>query len=179
VFGSVAGTLLFVIVIISCLGTLNGLMIGSVRGLYALAARNQGPKPEIFISLDQKTNMPANSAIVGLMFCMLWLAYFFGANLDGVKWFGAFSFDSSELPIITLYGAYIPVFLQMIKKEQDLSVFKRVVMPVLAILSCLFMVAAAIIGHGMAVVYYLIIFSVMMLAGVVFERRANPVADNK
>jgi len=179
VFGGVAGTLLFVIVIISCLGTLNGLMIGSVRGVYSLAARNQGPNPEVFISLDQKTNMPGNSAVVGLMFCMLWLAYFFGANLDGVKWFGAFSFDSSELPIITLYGAYIPVFIRMITREQDLSVFKRVVMPVLAILSCLFMVGAAIISHTMAVVYYLIIFAVMMLAGVVFQRRANPAAGGK
>ncbi|MDD2562014.1 MAG: amino acid permease [Eubacteriales bacterium] len=179
VFGSVAGTLLFVFVIISCLGTLNGLMIGSIRGIYALAARNQGPKPEVFVSLDGKTNMPGNSAIIGLMFCMLWLAYFFGANLDGVKWFGAFSFDSSELPIITLYGAYIPVFLRMVKKERDLPVFKRVVMPILAILSCLFMVAAAIIGHGMAVVYYLVVFSVIMLAGTMFHRRADPVSGKK
>ena len=154
-------------------------MIGSIRGIYALAARNQGPKPEVFVSLDGKTNIPGNSAIIGLMFCMLWLAYFFGANLDGVKWFGAFSFDSSELPIITLYGAYIPVFLRMVKKERDLPVFKRVVMPILAILSCLFMVAAAIIGHGMAVVYYLVVFSVIMLAGTMFHRRADPVSGKK
>jgi len=31
----------------------------------------------------------------------------------------------------------------------------------------------------MAVVYYLIIFAVMMLAGVVFQRRANPAAGCK
>ena len=171
VFGQVAGTLLFVFVIISCLGTLNGLMIGSIRGLYSLGARGEGPRPDIFTSLDQKTNMPANSAVVGLMVCMAWLAYFFGANLDGVSWFGAFSFDSSELPIITLYAGYIPVFLQMIKKEKDLPFFKRVLMPVLAILSCLFMVAAAIIGHGMAVVYYLIIFAAIMGTAVIFEKK--------
>ena len=171
VFGSVAGTLLFVFVIISCLGTLNGLMIGSIRGLYSLSARGEGPRPEVFISLDHKTNMPANSAVVGLLICMAWLAYFFGATLDSVRWFGAFSFDASELPIITLYAAYIPVFIRMIKKEKDLSFFKRVLMPVLGILSCLFMVAAAIIGHGMAVAYYLAIFAVIMLAGVLFEKR--------
>ena len=146
-------------------------MIGSIRGLYSLSARGEGPKPEVFISLDHKTNMPANSAVVGLLICMAWLVYFFGANLDSVRWFGAFSFDSSELPIITLYAAYIPVFIRMIKKEKDLSFFKRVLMPVLGILSCLFMVAAAIIGHGMAVAYYLAIFAVIMLAGVLFEKK--------
>lgn len=171
VFGTVAGTLLFVFVIISCLGTLNGLMIGSVRGLYALGVRNQGPSPSIFTSIDQQTNMPSNSAIVGLLLCMAWLAYFFGANLDGVKWFGNFSFDSSELPIITLYGAYVPIFIQMMKKEKDLPVAKRFILPFLAILSSLFMVAAAIIGHGMAVAYYLVIFAVIMLVGTFFEKR--------
>ena len=44
-------------------------------------------------------------------------------------------------------------------------------MPVLAILSCLFMVAAAIIGHGMAVVYYLIIFAAIMGTAVIFEKK--------
>lgn len=171
VFGPLMGSLLFVFVIISCLGTLNGVMIGSVRGLYSLSVRGKGPSPELYNSLDEKTNMPANSAIVGLLICMLWLAYFFGANLDGVSWFGAFSFDSSELPIITLYAAYIPVFIRMMQKEKDLSTMKRLVMPALSILSCLFMVAAAIIGHGMAVVYYLVIFAVIMLAGAVFEKR--------
>ena len=171
VFGSVAGTLLFVFVIISCLGTLNGLMIGSIRGLYSLSARQEGPRPDMFISLDEKTNMPANSAVIGLMVCMAWLVYFFGANLDGASWFNPFSFDSSELPIITLYAGYIPVFIRMMQKEKDLSAFKRGLMPLLSILSCLFMVAAAVIGHGMAVAYYLVIFAAIMLTGAFFEKK--------
>jgi len=163
-FGMLGGSLIFVFVIISCLGTLNGLMIGCTRGMYALAVRNWGPKPQTFIQVDQATNMPANSSVLGLLLCSFWLLYFYGANLTD-PWFGPFCFDTSELPIVTLYAAYIPIFAMMMKKENTLSVFKRFVMPALSILGCVFMVVAACLAHGMDVVYYLIVFIVIMLIG--------------
>lgn len=171
IFGSVAGSLIFVFVIISCLGTLNGLMMGCTRGMYALGVRNSGPKPEAFIQVDKATNMPGNSSIIGLLLCAFWLMYFYGANLSDPLWFGVFCFDTSELPIVTLYGGYIPIFLMMMKKETDLSSFKRFVMPVLSVLGCVFMVVAAIFAHGWAVFYYLIIFAVIMLIGVAFRSK--------
>ncbi len=165
VFSEAAGTIIFVIVVISCLGTLNGLMLGCTRGMYALAARKEGPRPELFGSVDKATNMPSNSAIFGLLLCGFWLFYFYGSNLAG-PWFGPFSFDTSELPIVTLYAFYIPVFILMMKKEKDLNVFKRFVMPSLAILGCIFMIVAACFAHRMAVVYYLIIFAAVMAIGI-------------
>ena len=150
IFGSVGGSLLFVFVIISCLGTLNGLMLGCTRNMYALAVRNTGPLPKTFSQVDNVTNMPTNSSIFGLLLCSFWLLYFYGANLTA-PWFGPFCFDTSELPIITLYGAYIPIFLNLMKRERSFSTLNRFVMPTLSILGCLFMVIAAIFAHGMAV----------------------------
>ncbi len=167
-FGTVGGTILMAFIVVSCLGTCNGLMLGCVRGIYSLAARNEGPKPDVFIQVDKYTNMPANSCIIGLLFCGAWLLYFFGGTMSG--WFGVFNFDSSELPIITLYGGYIPIFIMMMKKERDLGAFKRFVMPVLSILACIFMVYAAIVGHSSSVIYYLIVFAVIMAAGAFFGR---------
>lgn len=169
IFGSVWGSLIFVFVIISCLGTLNGLMVGTTRGMYALAARNRGPNPEAFKQVDKVTNMPTNSSVFGLFLCAFWLLYFYGANLTE-PWFGPFCFDTSELPIVTLYGAYIPIFLMLIIKEKDLSGFKRFVMPILSIAGCIFMVVAACLAHKMAVVYYLIVFAVIMFIGVFFRK---------
>ena len=74
IFGSVGGSLIFVFVIISCLGTLNGLMVGCTRGLYSLAARNKGPLPEIFKQVDKVTNMPTNSQFWSLL-CALALYF--------------------------------------------------------------------------------------------------------
>jgi len=170
IFGNVGGALIFVFVIISCLGTLNGLMIGCTRGMYSLAVRGRGPSPETFRQIDKVTNMPTNSSVFGLFLCAFWLLYFYGANLTD-PWFGPFCFDTSELPIVTLYGAYIPIFVMLMIKEKDLSFFKRFVMPILSVLGCLFMVVAACLAHGIDVVYYLIVFAIIMFIGYYFGFR--------
>ncbi|HRX59495.1 MAG TPA: APC family permease [Eubacteriales bacterium] len=173
-FSNVAGTLLFVFVIISCLGTLNGLMMGCTRGFYSLAARNVGPSPETYIEVSPKTNMATNSSALGLLLAGAWLAYFYGANLVETSWFGVLSFDSSELPIITVYAMYIPMFIMFMIKEKDLGWFKRLLMPALGVAGCLFMVYAAIVSHKMAVVWYLVIFVAIMIVGVFFGRTKKP-----
>ncbi len=183
IFGGVGGTLLNICVIVSCLGTLNGLMVGVTRGMYAIAARNDGPMPKTFGQVDKATNMTTNSAIWGLFVCALWLIYFYGANLtDG--WFGVFDFDSSELPIVTVYAMYIPIFIAWMKKEKEMNMFKRFVLPLFSIVACLFMVFAAVYAHGITpyitakangtfsfpVLFYLIIFIVIMLLGTIFKK---------
>lgn len=174
IFTKFGGTLLFVFVIISCLGTLNGLMLGCTRGMYSIAVRGQGPKPEMFKQVDTVTNMPTNSSILGLFLCGFWLLYFYGANLVEHPWFGKFSFDTSELPIVTIYAAYIPIFLMLTIKEKDLGVFKGFIMPILAICGCIFMVFAAVYAYRMTVVYYLIIFAVIMALGLFFIKKQDP-----
>lgn len=165
IFGSVGGSLIFVFVIISCLGTLNGLMLGCTRGLYSLAIRDCGPKPKVFAQVDKVTNMPTNSSIFGVLLCGFWLLYFYGANLVPAPWFGPFCFDTSELPIVTLYAAYIPIFIMLMVKEKNLSGLKRFVMPILATAGCVFMIVAACFAHGISVAFYLIVFVVVMLIG--------------
>lgn len=171
IFGKAAGVGLFVLVVISCLGTLNGLMLAATRGMYAVAVRGQGPKPKVFSEVSKHTNMPTNSAIVGLLMCAFWLVFFYGANLVDQPWFGVIAFDSSELPIITIYAVYLPIFLRMMITEKNLNPFKRFVMPTLSILSCIFMIVAAIFAHRMGVVWYLIIFAVFMLLATPFYRK--------
>ena len=168
IFGLLGSRLLYVFVVISCLGTLNGIMMACSRGFYSLAIRDRGPFCELFKVVDPQTKMANNSSIWGLFLATLWLAYFFGANLTDNSWFGVFSFDSSELPIVTVYALYIPVFIMFIKKADDVSFFKRFVMPILALCCCAFMIFASFFAHGYTVFYYLIFFSVVMAIGYLF-----------
>lgn len=144
--GSVGGTLVSVLVVTSCLGTLNGLMLACTRGLYSIAARDLGPKPQIFRQVDAATNMPNNSAVVALVLCAFWMLYYFGAELAGTPWFGFFSFDSSELPIITIYGGYLPIFVFTMLRGKDMHPFRRYGVSAAAILCCLFMMLAAVVA---------------------------------
>ncbi len=169
VFGSIGGTLLMVFVVISCLGTENGLVLGVCRGMYALAARGEGPKPEVFADVNKHTGMPTNSAVWGLFISMVWLLYFYGANLSPSSWFGFFTFDSSELPIVTLYAMYLPIFFNLIRKEKEFGTFNRFVAPTLAIICSLFMIYAAFASHGVrAVCGYLVVYAVIMAIGFFF-----------
>ncbi|MEG1396916.1 MAG: hypothetical protein RSC82_08060, partial [Oscillospiraceae bacterium] len=74
---------------------------------------------------------------------------------------------------ITIYAFYIPVFLIYMKKSKSLEigVFKGKVMPILATCGCLFMVFAACMAHGIAVLFYLVIFAVIMVVGNLFYGR--------
>ena len=180
IFGVYGGTLLMVFVVISCFGTLNGLMLSSVRGLYSLAARNDGPAPEIFASVDDKTKMPTNSAVIGLMICCGWLFYYYGANLAETPWFGAFCFDSSELPIVTLYAMYIPIFFMIIVKERSFNPFNRFVAPALSIVGSAFMIYAAFLSHGTGtVLHYLVVYAVIMIIGLAFNMKNSSSLSHK
>lgn len=186
IFGTVGGTLLNICIVISCLGTLNGLMVAATRGMYAIASRGMGPKPTMFSQVDKSTNMVTNSSVWGLFVCAAWLLYFYGANLTE-GWFGLFNFDSSELPIITIYAMYIPMFVVWMKKEKELGFVKRFVLPILATISCAFMVFAAIYAHGITpflnakangtfsfpVLFYIVIYAVIMVIGVFVKKSSK------
>ncbi len=186
VFGKTGGLILNICIVISCLGTLNGLMVASTRGMYAIAARNQGPNPKMFSQIDESTNMSTNSSIWGLLVCCLWMVYFYGANLSS-GWFGLFNFDSSELPIVTIYAMYIPIFIMWMVKEKDMGFGKRFILPVISIIACLFMVFAAVYAHGITpyqnaqaegkfsfpVLFYLVIYAVIMVAGAFFYKKSR------
>ncbi len=187
VFGNVFGNILNLFVSISCLGTLNGLLIGNTRGLYSLAVRGYGPKVNIINKVDSETGMPTNSAIVGLFTVAFWLLYFYGANLTPNGWFGYFNFDSSELPIVTIYAFYIPIFIRFMMKEKDLPAMKRFVLPTLGLIGSGFMVFAALYSHGYVyyidakangtfscpVLFYLIVFAVIMALGILVMKPRN------
>ncbi|MBQ2876267.1 MAG: APC family permease [Clostridia bacterium] len=166
-FGTVGSKIIQAFIVISCLGTLNGLMLGCCRGIYSLSARDEGISPATFKQIDVKTNMPHNSAAFALLTCAVWFVYFILMGL-GLFDFGVISkygFDSSELPIITIYPLYVPILIVMMVKEKDLHPFKRFVLPSVSIVGVGIIVAASILKHKMANVWYLIVFAIIMGIG--------------
>ncbi len=152
----------------------NGLMLGCTRGIYAreCAARVRIRN----VRQVEEANMPNNASILGLLLCGFWFLFFYGSNLAAFGWFGLFSFDSSELPIVTIYALYIPIYLMFMKKATDLS-FTRYLIPALGLIGSVFMVFAAIYAHGIQpylaakanggfacpIVFYLILFAVVLV----------------
>jgi len=175
-FGRVAGTIVYVFIVISCLGTMNGLMMGCIRGAYSIAARGQGFKPDVFSHVDPITNTPTNSAIFGVAMCGFWYFYWQVFFIQGYGPF-FFNWEPDELPIITLYASYIPIFISLMKKEKDLGSFSRYVLPILGIISCCFMVYCAFSAYGAQAWYYLAVFVVVMIIGSFFYRKPSELGN--
>lgn len=179
------GTIVMVFVVISCLGTTNGLMLGCCRGMYSLSARGEGPLPSMFGQVDEKTNIPTNSSIIGLLFCGLWLfqwqVFFFDNTVLGSAKIPAFwCWEGDEVSIITLYAFYIPIFIAMMIKCKDLHPVKRFVLPVLAIICCVFMCYCAFNAYKSAgqIYSYLLVFAIIMIIGFLFSNDFKNILDN-
>lgn len=173
----VMGTIVMVFVVISCLGTTNGLMLGCCRGMYSLSARGEGPLPHMFGQVDDKTNMPTNSSIIGLLFCGLWLfqwqIFFFDNTVLGAGKIAAFwCWEGDEVSIITLYAFYVPMFIAMMIKCKDLHPVKRFVLPTLALACCFFMCYCAFNAYkpNGQIYSYLLVFAIIMAIGFLFSQ---------
>ena len=169
-FGNeIFGTIAYVFIIISCLGTMNGIVIGTCRGFYSLAVRNQGPAPKKIINVHDKFNMPIVSSVIGFAISAVWMLQWEFGLIRG-KLPAIIAFENDELPIITLYAFYIPIFIKMMIKSKELHPVKRFVFPALSICACLFMIFSAFYAYKVEAFYYLIVFTVIMLIGLMFYR---------
>lgn len=159
-FGSFAGTVLVVFVIVSCLGTLNGLTMGLSRGLYSIAYRGRGPFPKFFSEVDDATNAPRRSSVFGLVIAALWLLVWYG----NFNWFGEGNFfDTSELPIGTLYAVYVALYIWLMRTFKELNFIQRFVIPGLATCGALFIIYTAVQKDFF--IYFLAIMVVILVLG--------------
>lgn len=173
VFGKAVGTVLTAFITVSCLGTLNGLTMGCTRGIYTVAVRGEGPAPRLFSRVSEKYGMPAASCVFGFVMAALVLVYFLPIDYYGrYGGAGGFFFDISELPIVTIYAMYIPVFIRMMLRERDLGFLRRFLFPALAVCGCLFMIVAAVDKFKHSGLWqYLLCFAVVALIGQLFALR--------
>ncbi len=159
IFGNVGGTLLTVFVIISCLGTLNGLIMGSARGMFSIASRDLGPKASLFKQVNPVTNSTSWSAIIGYFLSCFWLVVWYG-NFHG--WWGQFM-DVSELPIAFLYVIYISIYIWVMKTFTDLDPISRYLCPLLAGCGSVYIIWGAI--QKDMFIHFLILFLLIQAAG--------------
>lgn len=160
VFGQLGGTLLTVFVIISCLGTLNGLIMGSARGMFSIASRNMGPKPGYFRRVHPTNNSTSTSALLGFLLSCFWLMVWYG-NFEG--WWGQFM-DISELPIAFLYVIYISIYIWVMKTFDDLSPISRFLCPLMAAAGSLYIIWGAI--QKPMFIHFLVLTLAILGAGV-------------
>ena len=176
IFGSVIGTIVYVFVTIACLGTMNGLIMSSCRGMYSLASRGMGPAPKFFSHVDDQNNFVIKSSVFGMMTGGFWYAWTVMMWMGGPGMFGQvhscewLAWEPDEIGIICLYVMYIPMMIGLMVKAKDLGFVRRFLLPGLGLVCCLFFAYAIWVGYGWKqCVGFLIFFLVVEFIGYLFK----------
>jgi len=174
IFTEVGGTVLFVFIIISCLGTLNGLVSAGGRMFHSIAIKKQGPQQSVLSSVDKATLMPANSMTLELVFTGIWMLVF-AAHL--APELPNFRFDAPNLVPVSFMGMMIPILVMMMVKETKLGFFNRIISPLIAIAGATFCIYAIIYQQGRYVIYFLIVFALTSTVGWLLKGKKNEISQ--
>ena len=158
-------------IIISVLGTSNGLLLATIRVPYQFSNLEKSKKFLNLNKIDEKTKMPINSAVFGALIIVVYLFIYYFTTTN--PYFSAKNFDISAIPIVFIYivnGALFIGLFQLFKKKvfSKNSVFKKLtaIIAVLGIAVVLFGTATAPNG----ILYFLINIG-FFLAGFIFIKK--------
>ncbi|MGL5437436.1 MAG: APC family permease [Lachnospiraceae bacterium] len=163
IMGPIGSKIALVFVIISIMGTTNGLILGGSRGLYALGTKNMIPGASHLCRINPRTDIPTTALISSYVISTLWMAvHYLTTRLNLLP-----NSDISEISIVTMYLLYIALYIQVIrlKKNGEIkSAVKGYLNPILAIIGSLIIFGGGI-QNAMFFVYLGFSIIVIIMAG--------------
>lgn len=166
-----SGSILTVFVAISCYGALNALMYGCMHSMYYLAEKGRCPLKRFYLKTGKKQGVPTLSAVTGVLLSLLWLAFYFDTQVSSKKALSFFSFDCSEMVVVTAYAMYLPIFYNYMKICIRKHCLGKGIISVGGIVSCGFMIFAAISSGKKETFAYLCLITAIMLAFSLCKRK--------
>ena len=183
IMGGFGKVLFTAFIMISCLGTVNGVAISCCRGMYTISCRGQGPAPEKFSKLGKNQSVSLLSCLYGLacMILMLLVWYLVMNTKSIFNYLGSMD----EIVCAIIYGVYITMYIHIIKNFKECNVFQRYIMPVVAIIGSVFFVICGtgiyqLVSSGFenwdsikAFGVFLLLFTVLMAPCLFFYKEKN------
>ncbi len=165
-FGDLGAKVILIFVVISVLGTVNGLTLGFIRMPYSMALRNMIPGSNWLKKESEGLNgMPFNSALFAYVLSLLWMAIHYITQKLGMQG------DVSEIAIGVSYLNYIVLYfavMKLAKKGEIKGIIKGYIIPILATIGSLVIISGSI-SHPLFIYYFLVCFMII-LAGYVYYR---------
>lgn len=153
IFGPTGSKLFLVFIVVSVLGTFNGLILAIIRMPYSLAIRGMIPGSKWLSKQNEKVGgMPTNSALFSFALTMFWLVVHYITTENGMRG------DISEISICVSYLNYLVLYNVVLKmgiKGEIKSKFMGIIVPIMA------MVGSGVILLGSITHEYFILFLVI------------------
>lgn len=164
--GNTFAKMIVVFVIISVMGTVNGLVTGYMRMPYSLALRKGMFLWEAQLKkVDEKLDIPVYSAIFAFLVCTIWMVIHYLCTRFNILP----NSDVSEIAISMAYMLYIVLYYQvyqLYRRKEIKSFFKGVICPILATLGSFIILSGGM--QSQYFIYYLFICGLVYLISQVY-----------
>lgn len=164
--GNTFAKMIVVFVIISVMGTVNGLVTGYMRMPYSLALRKGMFLWEAQLKkIDEKLDIPVYSAIFAFVVCTIWMFIHYLCTRFNILP----NSDVSEIAISMAYMLYIVLYYQvyqLYRRKEIKSFFKGVICPLLATLGSFIILSGGM--QSQYFIYYLFICGLVYLISQVY-----------
>ena len=171
-FGRKGAHILLAGVVISVLGTCNGIILGSCRVPHALAVRGELPWSEKIADVNEKFDISFLSHGISFVISALWLLIHY--MMQEVERFSRFHFDISEMPIAIMYIFYFLLYIGvMIRAKKGLikSKWYGYVFPILAIVGACIVIYGGMMSGNRNI--NLIVSILVLLSGALVYRKQS------
>lgn len=168
--------IILIFVVISIMGTVNGLTLGMIRLPHSLAERKMFPKSEFVSKVNDKLLMPVNSALVSFLVCLIWFVVHYITTKFGVLP----NSDISEISITMSYALYIILYFKVYQlgaKGEVKGVWNSKINPTLAIIGSL-MILFGSMGNQLFWIYAAFCLLVIISAVVFWKGKERVVSGS-
>lgn len=165
-FGGIGAKIILIFVVISILGTVNGLTLGYIRMPYSLAIRNMLPGSDYIKKENEKLGgMPVNSAVIAYVLSLIWMFIHYISQKGNMRG------DVSEIAIGVSYLNYIVLYIavmRLTKMGKIKGKVKGYLIPILATIGS-FVILSGSISHSLFIYYFLICFLIIVFGGLYYH----------
>ena len=179
--GKIGGAFFTFFILVSCLGTVNGVVISGCRGMYTLSIRGRGIAPKHFVKLGHNQSVSLLSCLYGLGCIILMLCIWYLALHE--IWIFKYLGSMDEIICALIYSLYITMYIYIMKNFKDRNVFVRFVMPIIAIIGSLFFIICGtglyqLIADGkvnslISFGVFMLLFVLIMIPGLFFYKKRS------
>lgn len=159
--------IILIFVIISILGVVNGLTLGTLRMPQALASKNMIPGSKKVAKVSPKLQLSLWSCSISFIASTFWLLIHYVTQKSGIL--GAS--DVSEISIVFSYACYTLLYIKVIKMKKDkiiTSFFKGIICPVFALLGSAIILIGGILSNPKFVPIFIIFCGAICIIGFLY-----------
>lgn len=169
--GGVAKIVL-ICIIISVMGTVNGIILGGIRLPYSLALKNATlPHAQWFAKENEQFKMPVHSGLFLYLVTVFWsVIHYFTTSYHILG-----SSDISEIAICFSYILYLAFYWKVFalwRTGEIKSCFRGVICPILAAAGVIIILFGGLIGGGIYLLY-LAFSALVFFTGIIHDKRAR------